>query len=299
MELLEKEKEKEHSQIQNLTVEIAKLKSEATNTASLQKNLSECQQKCATQEDKLTEAKSKLRNQSKSFNKMQEQLTKFKAKYEEQSVKLKQSAKEVKTLNVQNDKLNKYLKEEKDKTQNLRKSLIFYKDKASRHIKDLIVDKDEEIELLEEQLKELKLEKDGLQALLDISESDTVAPFESGRYFNGIREIYIKLLGMNVGPNNVRPVIESVLEQFTNISLEGPLPSAAATGNLFTEAQILEKIQAAIAVAEIENSTLHYDETSKYGRKTGSIQVTTGGRSYMLWDFLTKILVQQKDCLIQ
>ena len=38
---------------------------------------------------------------------------------------------------------------------------------------------------------------------------------------------------MSVGRNNVRPVIESVLEQFTNICLEGPLPSAAATGNLF------------------------------------------------------------------
>ena len=254
------------------------MKSEAIDTANLRKNLSECQQKCATQEDKLTEAKSKLRNRSKSFNKMlekldrkEEQLTKFKAKHEEQSIKLKQSAKEIKTLNVQNDKLNKSLKEEKDKTQKLKKSLIYYKDKASRHIKDLIVDKDEEIELLQEQLKELKLEKDGFQALLDISESDRVTTFESGRYVNGIREIYIKLLGMNVGRNNVRPVIESVLEQFTNISSEGPLPSAATTGNLFTEAQILTKIQSAMAVAENENSTLHYDETSKYGRKTGSI----------------------------
>ena len=31
---------------------------------------------------------------------------------------------------------------------------------------------------------------------------------------------------------------------------------------------------------ENKNSTLHYDETSKYGRKTGSVQVTAGGRSY-------------------
>ena len=53
---------------------MAKLKSEATDTADLQKNLSEYQQKCAMQEDKLKEAKSKLRNQSKSFNKMLEKL---------------------------------------------------------------------------------------------------------------------------------------------------------------------------------------------------------------------------------
>ena len=157
---------------------------------------------------------------------------------------------------------------EKDKTIKLKKSLVYYKDKASRHIKGLIVDKNEEIELLQEQLKELKLEKDGLQALLDISESDTVTTFENGKYVHGIREIYIKLLGMNVGQNNVRPVIDYVLEQFTNICLEGQLPSAATTENLFAEAQILAKIQAAMAIAENKNSTLHYDETSKYERKT-------------------------------
>ena len=74
LELLEKENEKEHSQNQNLSAEIAKLKSEATDTANLQKNLSGCQQKCASQQDKLKEAKYKLRNRSKSVNKMLEKL---------------------------------------------------------------------------------------------------------------------------------------------------------------------------------------------------------------------------------
>ena len=85
---------------------------------------------------------------------------------------------------------------------------------------------------------------------------------------------------MNVGLDNVRPVIESVLEQFTIILLEGPLPSAVTRGNFFAEAQILAKVQVAVGIAGNKNSTLHYDETSKYGRKTGSIQVTAGGRSY-------------------
>ena len=94
-----------------------------------------------------------------------------------------------------------------------------------------------------------------IKALLDISESDTVATFENGRYVNGIREIYIKLLGMNVGRNNVRLVIELVLEQFTNMQLERTLSSAATTGNLFADAQILAKIQAAMAIIENKNST--------------------------------------------
>ena len=55
-------------------------------------------------------------------------------------------------------------------------------------------------------------------------------------------EIYIKLLGINVG-RNVCQIIESVLEQLTNIRLAGPLLSPATTGNLFTAAQILTKTQ--------------------------------------------------------
>ena len=98
-----------------------------------------------------------------------------------QKIRLNQSAKEIKNLSLENDKLNKSLKEEKDKIKKLKKSLNYYKDKAGRHIKDLIVDKDQEIELLQEQWKELKLEKDGLQALLDISESDMVTTFENRR----------------------------------------------------------------------------------------------------------------------
>ena len=52
---------------------------------------------------------------------------------------------------------------------------------------------------------------------------------------------------------------------------------------------------------ENENSTLPYDETSKYGRKIGSIEVFKSQLvgDLMLWDFLMKILVQLKDCLIQ
>ena len=74
VELLEKEKEKEHSENQNLSFEIAKLKSEASDTVKLQKDLNDYQQKCATQEGKLKETKSKLKYCSKSYNKMLEKL---------------------------------------------------------------------------------------------------------------------------------------------------------------------------------------------------------------------------------
>ena len=144
------------------------MKSEASDAVKSQKNLNDSHEKCATQEDKLKAPKPKLKKRSKSYNKMlekldrkQQQLTKCKAEQEEQTIRLKQSAKDIK--NVENDKFNKFLTEEKEKIKKSKKTLNYYKDKASRHVKDLIVDKDEEIELLQEQLKELKLEKDGLQ----------------------------------------------------------------------------------------------------------------------------------------
>ena len=78
------------------------MKSEASDTVELQKDLNDYQQKCATQEDNLKEAKSKLKNRSKSYSKMlerldrkQQQLTKFKTEQVEQAIKLKQSAKEI------------------------------------------------------------------------------------------------------------------------------------------------------------------------------------------------------------
>lgn len=43
------------------------MKPETADIVHLQKNLNDCQQKCATQEDQVKEGKSKLRNGSKPF----------------------------------------------------------------------------------------------------------------------------------------------------------------------------------------------------------------------------------------
>ena len=51
-----------------------------------------------------------------------------------------------------------------------------------------MLEEDEKIELLQEKLKELELEKDILHPLLDISESDmVVTAFENGKHCNVIR----------------------------------------------------------------------------------------------------------------
>ena len=61
----------------------------------------------------------------------------------------------------------------------MKKLLNYFKDKASRRIKDLNNDKDEiKNELLQEKLKELEVEKYGLQESLGISKSNIITSFE-------------------------------------------------------------------------------------------------------------------------
>ena len=85
---------------------------------------------------------------------------------------------------------------------------------------------------------------------------------------------------MKVGKNNVKEVIETVLGDLTNAMIDGTLPSAALTSMLFTEGQTLANLHVATELQNNENSTLHYYETSKFGTKAGSIQITAGNNTY-------------------
>ena len=110
--------------------------------------------------------------------------------------------------------MNKSFKEKKDKTKQSKKPLSYYEDNASKQIKALNVDMDEQIELLQKERKELKLEKDRLPALLAITEYDMVTTFGNGKYVNGIGDIYIKLLDMNAERNNFHSIIQLVLYKY-------------------------------------------------------------------------------------
>ena len=139
------------------------------------------------------------------------------------------------------------------------------------------------------------MKKDGLKVLRDISESDAIKASESGRCVNGIRENSIKLLGRNVGRSNVCQVIESVLELFTNKQLEGP--PAATTGNSFVEVWILTKLQAAMAIAEKKFQHCIVIKQSMEEKQVQFRWQLVG--DLMLWDFLTRALVQPNNYLIQ
>ncbi len=128
----------------------------------------------------------------------------------------------------------------------------------------------------------LENEKKTLENVVNFLEQPVVKTFEGGRYVDSVREVYIKLLSMNVGRNKVEGVIKTVLNDLAGISVEGPFPSAALTSILSAEARTLSNLQAAKELAKNKFSTLHYDETSKFGNRSGSIQVSVGDRSYAI-----------------
>ena len=113
-------------------------------------------------------------------------------------------------------------------------------------------------------------EKKYLQELLDLTDSPVVTTYEKGKYVDSIRQVYMKL-NMKVGRNNIKKVIETVLCDLTNAMIDGPLPSAALTSMLFTEGRTLANLHVTTQLQNNENSTLYYDETSKFGKKAGSI----------------------------
>ena len=116
-------------------------------------------------------------------------------------------------------------------------------------------------------------EKEYLQELLHLTESPVVTIYEKGKYADSIIPKYIKLLNMKVRRNNVKEVIKTVLGDLTNVIIDEPLPSAALTSMLFTEGWTLANLHVATELQNNENWTLHYDETSKFGKKAGSIQI--------------------------
>ena len=63
-------------------------------------------------------------------------------------------------------------------------------------------------------------EKEYLQELLDLAESPVVATCEKRKYVDLIRQLYIILLNMKVGRNNVKEVIETVLGDLTNVMMD-------------------------------------------------------------------------------
>ena len=132
--------------------------------------------------------------------------------------------------------------------------------------------------------------KDELQALLDICGCDMVATFESGCYISRIREISFTLLGMNVGWN-VCLVIVSVIKQLTNINLAGSFSTASTTEFTCRSPNTCKAMHQWQWWKIIQHCFMMKDQRLEESQILFKWQLV---RDFILWDFLTKVLVQLK-----
>ena len=93
-----------------------------------------------------------------------------------------------------------------------------------------------------------------------------------------MRTCCISLLGHNVGINHINPIITEVLQ------LAGKRPSRMPSLTLLRQ-MVFEGLAAALSqLSEVasKNTTLHYDGTTKFGKKFGGFQLTTSEGQYTI-----------------
>ena len=93
-----------------------------------------------------------------------------------------------------------------------------------------------------------------------------------------LRQCCIELLSLNVGINNVNPVIRCVIKHITSFNIK-ELPQAASLTRMYTEMKGLAYQQLSEELQKGDNLTLHRDGTCKFGLR---FQVSTGDNTYSL-----------------
>ena len=116
--------------------------------------------------------------------------------------------------------------------------------------------------------------------LLAAANEDEVVTFADGKYTDEMRQCCISLLAQNVGVNNVNNIITEVLR----LSGKRPsrLPSRTLLEQMVFEGRAMSLVHISDLASTTEASTLHYDGTTKFGRKYGGFQLTTSSGQYTL-----------------
>ena len=101
------------------------------------------------------------------------------------------------------------------------------------------------------------------------------------KYLDNIRACCIELLSLNVGINNVEPVIRSVLKHIASFEIK-ELPHPTTLTRMYSEMKGLACQQLNEELKKGDNLTLHSDGTSKYGQHFYSFQLSTPDSTYSL-----------------
>ena len=98
---------------------------------------------------------------------------------------------------------------------------------------------------------------------------------------DNIRACCIELLSLNVGINNVEPVIRSVLKHIASFEIK-ELPHPTTLTRMYSKMKGLACQQLNAELKKGDNLTLHSDGTSKYGQHFYSFQLSTPDSTYSL-----------------
>ena len=117
---------------------------------------------------------------------------------------------------------------------------------------------------------------EALKERVDEFEFDMISVFKGGKYNDNVRTLYYDLLSKNVSVENIKCVIETVVERLSGKSCDRlPKKSLAAEMNLISRAQVGE------AILNSNNNVLHLDGTKYNFNEVGSFKVPTSSGEYI------------------
>ena len=173
---------------------------------------------------------------------------------------------------------------------NLQKLKSHYRNRIAQLNKDNInIDLDSTIRELKSEVTFLENEKEQLQFELKnvMEKGQLIFKNPDGSYTNNVRACYQDLVLEQVGINNIRKVIVSVLKNLANIDVsENELPGPTFARMQYEEARLLACAQLGTTLSENykdANNTLQSDGTSKFGKHFGTYDVSTkSGENFVL-----------------
>ena len=172
-----------------------------------------------------------------------------------------------------------HLKGDKDR---LRHKLTYWKKKFTQlkmsvdeRADELLVEHEQVQGDLMEKICELENDNSELHELVDdlMSSTSEISTFAHGKYTDDIRLCCYELLSLNVGINNIKPVITSVLKNIAQKTVSR-LPSKALLCNMMVESLTLAQAQLAEELSS-DFFTLQTDGTTKYGQHFATYDICT------------------------
>ena len=136
-------------------------------------------------------------------------------------------------------------------------------------------------------LNELRQEntklKETVDSLFEHRSNVHLKTFKDGRYTDSIRACCYELLSLNVGIKRVAPIINAVISNFTDLSVD-KLPSKSLLCNMMVECLTLAHAQLGeeLSCTEKNNFTIQSDGTTKYGEHYYTFDIATVENTYVL-----------------